>query len=322
MKRFDQSLFEGNAQSFRVVTFTETKDAGLSASDSDRWVGLNLTRTTLRALCKYPWSETEHAKHGTHGKFNVYNDPLDLEYFAWVWNQGAPERTLSAQIMDASDDIAYAAHDFEDGVWAGMIPLHDLVSGYPDALRRLQDKVLERDENREERAFPDGKIESSLEGLLSGAKDKYWARRPFDRSRRSRKDLKKFTADLIHYFIENVTDGEKFNAPSGEVLRRLDLLTGMAWVWMIERSDLATWKYGQEKLIGELFEGYWKKPEMLPQRDEWRTVEETSSEVEGKWPEKARFIRDHIAGMTDAYAKEVHREMHGAVQTIDLGLTY
>ena len=42
----------------------------------------------------------------------------------WVWDSGDGQvRTLATSDLDVADDIAYAAHDFEDGVWAGLIPL-------------------------------------------------------------------------------------------------------------------------------------------------------------------------------------------------------
>ena len=311
--------FEGNAQSFRVVTFGEAKEFGLAAAGTDRWVGLNLTRTTLRALCKYPVPETDPTPAG---KFNVYDDPSDLEYFEWVWESDTRTKSLGAKVMDTSDDIAYGVHDFEDGVWAGMIPLHDLVHGREVAIEQLARKVLARDSERDERAFPNEDVATPLAMLLKPVADRDWARHPFERTRHGRRELKTFTAQLIHDFVHEVTQ-TGFLAPAGLTRQKLDLLTGMAWVWMIERTDLATQRFGQRRIISELFNGYWRDPSMLPRQDEWREVQETSAEAGGgAWPEKARLIRDHIAGMTDAYASEVHREMYGGRDVMAIGLTY
>jgi dGTPase len=82
--------FEGNAQSFRLLTRIEAKTVdqeGLS-------VGLNLTRATLDAATKYPWSSRENPD-----KFGVYQD--DLEIFNWVRQESLELRTcMEAQIMD------------------------------------------------------------------------------------------------------------------------------------------------------------------------------------------------------------------------------
>ncbi|MEY3169589.1 MAG: hypothetical protein RL421_832, partial [Actinomycetota bacterium] len=71
--------FEGNAQSFRLLTRIEAKTVdndGLS-------VGLNLTRATLDAATKYPWSSQENSR-----KYGVYED--DQVIFNWV-RESAPE---------------------------------------------------------------------------------------------------------------------------------------------------------------------------------------------------------------------------------------
>ncbi len=136
--------FEGNAQSYRIVTSTEIRSAGGVAPATRPLIGLNLTAAVRAALLKYPWTRrtfpSPHPSTMTplprgasvpaddplsgSAKFGAYTTELaDLrqarEPFAHVlpaWQQ-----TVEASIMDTADDIAYAIHDVEDFHRVGVL---------------------------------------------------------------------------------------------------------------------------------------------------------------------------------------------------------
>lgn len=63
--------FEGNAQTFRLLTRLEPKVFG----DDARPYGLNLTRASIDASCKYPWPDTRSvADPSGRAKFGFYAD--------------------------------------------------------------------------------------------------------------------------------------------------------------------------------------------------------------------------------------------------------
>lgn len=324
-----RSLFEGNAQSFRIVTSLEPKIRW-----AQRSCGLDLTRTTLKAILKYPWVEdADMLKPDAKRKFCIYNEAEDLEIFEWLFEGEKPDRTLATDILEISDDIAYAVHDFEDGVWAGMIPLHLLLAGDEETVETLSGCVRAKWPGH----FEGIDVAALLAELLQDVKDAKWAKREFGRDADARAGVKNFSAKLIGEFIESVTPGDKFDMPdpdgNGDTRRlKLDLLMGMAIVWMIEATSQATLRYGQKRLVRDLFEGFWENPEMLPRRTDWLNVKNDGLSDDDKkfnagksdepevWRAKARLICDEVAGMTDLYALHEHGEMYGGGASPNLRL--
>ena len=115
-QRLDLTTFEGNAQTFRIVTRTERPS---------RSGGLQLTLATLGALVKYPCSSRVASKTSTHKsarKPGLFDD--DVAVYAPIAEQlGLArqgydhwQRHPLALLMEAADDIAYLLLDLEDGL--------------------------------------------------------------------------------------------------------------------------------------------------------------------------------------------------------------
>ena len=110
--------FEGNAQTLRAAH--PPRAEGVRRRRTGRY-GLNLTRASLDASCKYPWPDASGIPDPSgRSKFGFYDD--DSAAFEWM-RAGAPDRRrcIEAQVMDLSDDIAYSVHDFEDAIVNGYI---------------------------------------------------------------------------------------------------------------------------------------------------------------------------------------------------------
>ncbi len=116
--------FEGNAQTLRVLTRLEPKVFG----GDDRPYGLNLTRASLDAACKYPWGDADGVlEPGGRRKYGYYAE--DAHAFAWLRDGRTDDRRcIEAQVMDLADDIAYSVHDFEDAIVGGFIDVTALSS--------------------------------------------------------------------------------------------------------------------------------------------------------------------------------------------------
>ena len=289
--------FEGNAQSFRLLTRIEAKTV-----DSDGLsVGLNLTRATLDAATKYPWSSLANSK-----KFGVYGD--DQEIFNWV-REGAPaEKTcMEAQIMDWSDDVAYSVHDLEDALVTGQIDIAHLRRDLPQLhATAIADYLSDMTEFEAVEAI------DSLMNLSCWPKD-------FDRSHRHLARLKDLTSQLIGRFAlaaeqetrEHFGDGDLTRYAANLLVPRAQrvevaLLKSMAGYYII-RAEKSQERYAkQQQVISDLVEAVRESaPETLESffLQEWNRA---STEEE-----KMRVVIDQVSSLTDVGAYALHEQLLG-----------
>jgi dGTPase len=110
--------FDHNAQALRIVTRLERRYAAFD--------GLNLAWETLEGLVKHNGPLLDrtggptrrYAKTGIPGAIGEYNTLQDLRLDSFA---GA-----EAQAASIADDIAYDAHDIDDGLRAGLFAIEDL----------------------------------------------------------------------------------------------------------------------------------------------------------------------------------------------------
>lgn len=117
----DFLLFEGNAQTLRVVTKLQVIGDDL---------GLNLTLGTLGALMKYVASSSNTSdKNQARKKVGFFTSEQALveKMRAEVGLSGDARHPL-ALVMEACDDIAYSVLDAEDAIKKGLVSLNDLLA--------------------------------------------------------------------------------------------------------------------------------------------------------------------------------------------------
>lgn len=106
--------FEGNAQTLRILRFLEQKKSDFQ--------GLNLTLRTLLSVVKY----YKKFKYGENNKF-IYDE--DYESISERISKCPVKcRTLDVQIVDIADEIAYAAHDLEDGIGNEIFTIEEILA--------------------------------------------------------------------------------------------------------------------------------------------------------------------------------------------------
>jgi len=110
--------FDHNAQALRIVTDLERRYADFN--------GLNLSWETVEGLVKHNGPLVDragaavgrYARQGAPAPIIAYSKIQDLE----LWTYASSE----AQVAALSDDIAYDAHDIDDGLRADLFTLDDI----------------------------------------------------------------------------------------------------------------------------------------------------------------------------------------------------
>jgi dGTPase len=290
--------FEGNAQSLRILTRLEAKVVDPQTGAS---VGLNLSRASLDASMKYPWSRQLGVR-----KFGVYDD--DLPVFTWL-REGAPDgRTcLEEQVMDWSDDVAYSVHDMEDAVHSGWAALEAF--GSPAERRALVSIAHER--------FPDSGDPAELEEALARLVAlEYWPTR-FDGSMTDLVALKRFTSYLIGRFCsaaqvatqvefgpEPLTRYDAHLVVPDEVRAEVAVMKAVAVHFVMNRPGAEPEYARQRVVIEELFAalvvdgGRSLEPWLRPTYD----AADTDAE-------RLRVVVDQVASLTDVSIMEWHRRL-------------
>jgi len=230
--------FEGNAQTFRIVTTLAAR-----FYDKDKR-GLDLTRATLCAILKYPWTrgmENEKRKYKKWGSYN--SEQESLVWARMIAPEGNEIKSLEAALMDWADDIAYAVHDLEDFYRAGLIPLDRLVHS-PSERDRFLSKEIER-QRRDYGAVDEADLKQRFHHLMRilpfvG---------PFRGTHHERAMLRAFTSLLISQYMDTDAavklggmgwnDKPLFIEPWAEMEVRL--LKGLTWFYVIHSQALVLW---------------------------------------------------------------------------------
>ncbi len=314
----DHGGFEGNAQTFRIVTKLEPYTEHF---------GMNLSRRALLGLIKYPalLSQTrstrlpdpvEHqrklkAKDWSPAK-GIYDCDKDL--FDWVIaplteNDKAllsqmrcrPEsdlehcktrfKSLDCSIMELADDIAYGVHDLEDAIVLGMVTRQQWQEGAASQLADCGDPWFEEHT---------GSIGQML----------------FSGKHHRRKDAIGGMVNALLTSISIKVVDEPFNnhllawnaCLEPHMAKALEVLKHFVSQYVIQIHQVQIVEYKGQQIIMDLFEALSADPErLLPKHTQelWKEAMDESA--------KMRVIADYISAMTDGHAQKLHRQLFSSI---------
>lgn len=278
----DWGGFDHNAQTLRIVTRLERRYAEFD--------GLNLSWETLEGLVKHNGPLVDRMGQPLPPSHGQKDAPAELPYAIrdyvgrhdlWLWSWPS----LEAQCAAIADDIAYDAHDIDDGLRARLITIDQLAelplvgavvrevrARYPGLeWQRLHQEVVRRIITR---MVEDVIVEGfgRIEDQLPGAAD----------------DARHAGRALIGFSTETAAADEAIKA--------------FLFRHVYRSGELMATMRAAEKVVEDLFTAYMGTPAELP--EEWRR--------DGVLADRARLARricDYIAGMTDRFALIEHQRL-------------
>jgi dGTPase len=263
--------FDHNAQALRVVTALERRYA--------QFDGLNLTWETLEGLVKHNGPLTDRAGHavgryaerGVPAPILAYSRIRDLE----LWSYASAE----AQAAALADDIAYDAHDIDDGLRADLFTLGDIacVPTVADILRDIEPNL---EATRRAHETVRRLITRMIEDAIAESRRRIAALNP-----KSAADVRCAPAPVVAFSPAT----QKADAD----------IKGFLYPRMYRHARVMAVMEQAEGVVRDLFAHFVANPADLPA--EWREGVDLADAAT-----RARRVADYIAGMTDRYALVEH----------------
>ncbi|WP_087504877.1 anti-phage deoxyguanosine triphosphatase [Neiella marina] len=302
--------FEGNGQTFRIVTTLEPYT---------EYFGMNLARRSLLGLVKYPvlmanvhkpmMPETtvmtgRILKAGQWHPAKALYD-CDQRWFDWLLqplsradrheftrsvdresnHRKAIHKSLDCSIMELADDIAYGIHDLEDAITLNMVRRDEWLKAEL-ALMEIDDPWLATN--------------------VMAISEQLFSRFTYVR--------KNAIGALVNYFITAIEVYRKaefaepllaYNAKLPDPAHQaLTIFKRFVLERVIQSHQVQTAEYKGQQMIMAIFEAYASDPErLLPMeaRDQWRQQSATSGQM--------RVIADWVSSLTDQSAHRVYGEL-------------
>jgi dGTPase len=332
--------FSSNAQALRIVTRLAFREPYQGVSQRNARINgladqegpspaLNLTRATLAAISKYPWTRSRAPESlEPRQKWGAY----DSEHQILEWSmrgieersadfysmQQVERRSIPAQIMDWADDITYAVHDVEDFFRIGIIPLDELRRSqflfnefFAYAWPRVSEKIAVD--------------ETTIRNWLGAMRLSLLPREAYAGSRRDRENMHAFASLLIKQAIDTVDIvDEGILMPGQEQATIIEMFKLLTWYYVLEGASLSSVRRGQVRLIRELFRDLisWVQESYdtparrsLPARLlNYLDVAIHPATASGHYEDRqkiSRAVTDYISSLTELQAVELESRLSG-----------
>jgi dGTPase len=264
----DHGGFDHNSHALRIVTELERRYAEFD--------GLNLTQPTLAGLVKHngPLLDASGAPTERYRKCGV--PPAVLRYDRFQSLDLSLHASLEAQAAALADDIAYDAHDIDDGLRAGLFTVADIRAATPfigELLREIDGRYPGLEEARVVHELTRRVITRFIEDAIA-------------ESSRRIEEAYPASPEAV------ATAGRALIGHSETIVAADRDLKAFLFARMYRHPSVRAVRDKADAIVRRLFAAFMAAPSAMP--PDW-----TAKAEQG---ERARAVADYIAGMTDRFA--------------------
>ena len=267
--------FDHNAQSFRIVTELEQRYAAFD--------GLNLCWETLEGLVKHngPMLGPNKGVSSIAPAIRAFDEKMDLELDR--------HSSIEAQCAAIADDIAYNAHDLDDGLRAGLFELADIAELpiIDQSLAQVHAQYPGLEESRIIHEIIRRQITRMVEDVIE--------------------ETHRRIARLAPHSDRNIRDaGRQMVAFSAQMAEWEASIKRFLYANMYRAPQVMRIRSNADAIIEDLFNRYLKDGASMP--EDW-ALNLKLADSKGGEAQRARLVCDFIAGMTDRYAHQEHQRL-------------
>ncbi|MDO8441510.1 MAG: deoxyguanosinetriphosphate triphosphohydrolase [Polaromonas sp.] len=280
----DSAGFEHNLQSLRVVDSLEER-----YPDYD---GLNLSFETREGILKHCSRRNARriSEREPDGVARRFLPPSGSTPPAW-------QPSLEAQLTNLADEIAYNAHDIDDGVRSGLLSLAQLKE--VDLFDRYSRETLARHPGLQGRRL----LFETIRRMLSA--------QVYDVMDATRAAL----LDAAPDSVQAVRESPPLVCFSDEMALRSSSLKRFLLQNLYRHPQVVETTQTARQVVRDLFAAYMADPAQMPQAhtDRFDRLESSPTASSRRQAKPGRVVADYIAGMTDRFATKEHERLNGRV---------
>lgn len=280
--------FEHNFQSLRVVDSLEERYPAFD--------GLNLCFESREGILKHC---SQHNARALEAAEHSYGDGMGGVGARFLSQQ---QPSLEAQLCNLADEIAYNAHDIDDGVRSGLLHMEQLRE--VPLFKQYHDQALLESPHLLEPAYARRWVYETIRLMLS--------EQVYDVIRTVSQALAPLDLRTVH----EVRQHARLIVFSAEMREKTKALKSFLFANLYRHPQVIASREIAKTMLRELFDIYSANPGEMQTGYASKTMQIPPDAVDGQESFLRRIVADYVSGMTDRFAAREHARLMGASKLV------